>query len=179
MIPELGLFLCLLALALACVQVAFPTLGLLRGEAAWLAMARAAARAQFVCLLAAFATLVHAFLVHDFSLAYVAQNSNSALPWPYRVSAVWGAHEGSLLLWGLILAGWTFMVSLRDRELPADIAGVVVAVLGLVSIAFLSFMLFTSNPFARAVPAPLDGADLNPLLQDFGLIVHPPMLYMG
>ncbi len=179
MIPEIGLFLCLLALALACVQALFPAIGLVRGEAAWLAMARAAARAQFVCLVAAFATLIHAFLVHDFSLAYVAQNSNSALPWGYRVSAVWGAHEGSLLLWGLILAGWTFMVTWRDHELPADIAGVVIAVLGLVSIAFLSFMLFTSNPFARAVPAPLDGADLNPLLQDFGLIVHPPMLYMG
>ena len=179
MIPEIGLFLCLVALALACVQVLFPTIGLLRGEAAWLAMARPAARAQFVCLLAAFATLVHAFLVNDFSLVYVAQNSNSALPWPFRVSAVWGAHEGSLLLWALILAGWTFAVTLRDRALPADIASVVTAVLGLVSISFLLFMLFTSNPFARGVPAPPDGADLNPLLQDFGLIVHPPMLYMG
>ena len=179
MIPEIGLFLCLLALALASVQVLFPTIGLLRGEAAWLAMARPAARAQFLCLLAAFATLMHAFLVNDFSLVYVAQNSNSALPWPYRMSAVWGAHEGSLLLWALILAGWTFMVTMRDRQLPADIAGVVFAVLGLVSVAFLGFMLFTSNPFARGVPAPLDGADLNPLLQDFGLIVHPPMLYMG
>jgi len=178
-IPEIGLFLCLLALALAAVQVAFPAIGLMRGEAAWLAMARPAARAQFVCLLAAFGTLIHAFLTNDFTLVYVAQNSNSALPWPFRVSAVWGAHEGSLLLWTLILAGWTFMVTLRDRTLPADIAGVVTAVLGLVSISFLCFMLFTSNPFARAIPPPADGADLNPLLQDFGLIVHPPMLYMG
>ena len=179
MIPEIGLFLCALALALSVVQVVFPTIGLWRRDAAWLAMARPAARAQFACLLAAFAVLVHAFLVNDFSLLYVAQNSNSALPWPYRVSATWGAHEGSLLLWALILAGWTFAVTLRDRELPGDIAGIVTAVMGLVSIAFLLFMLFTSNPFARGLPAPLDGADLNPLLQDPGLIIHPPMLYMG
>jgi cytochrome c-type biogenesis protein CcmF len=178
-IPEIGLFLCALALALAAVQAAFPVIGLVRGEAAWLAMARPAARAQFVCLLAAFGVLIHAFLVNDFSLVYAAQNSNSALPWPYRVSAVWGAHEGSLLLWTLILAGWTFAVTLRDRTLPADIAAVVTAVMGLVSIAFLLFMLLTSNPFARSLPAPTDGADLNPLLQDPGLIIHPPMLYMG
>jgi cytochrome c-type biogenesis protein CcmF len=179
MIPEIGLFLCVLALALAVVQVAFPVVGLWRRDAAWLAMARPAARAQFACLLAAFAVLIHAFLVNDFSLVYVAQNSNSALPWPYRVSATWGAHEGSLLLWVLILAGWTFAVTLRDRELPTDIAGIVTAVIGLVSVAFLLFMLFTSNPFARELPAPPDGADLNPLLQDPGLIIHPPMLYMG
>ena len=179
MIPELGLFLLALALALASAQIAFPALGLWRGRAAFMAFGAPAARAQFVCLLGAFAALMHAFLTNDFTLAYVAQNSNSALPWFYRVSAVWGAHEGSVLLWALILAGWTFAVTLRMERLPVDVAAVVIAVLGAVSVAFLLFLLFTSNPFARGLPAPADGADLNPLLQDPGLIIHPPMLYMG
>ncbi len=179
MIAELGLFLMALALALATVQVVFPTIGLVSGRPLWLGYARPAAQAQFACLLGAFLALVNAFVTNDFSLAYVAQNSNSALPWIYRVSAVWGAHEGSILLWSTILAGWGCAVSFRIHRLPADIGGVVMAVLGAVSIAFLLFVLFTSNPFLRGLPAPVDGADLNPLLQDPGLIIHPPMLYMG
>ncbi|MSQ69014.1 MAG: heme lyase CcmF/NrfE family subunit [Gammaproteobacteria bacterium] len=179
MIAELGLFLLTLALGLALVQTLFPVVGLARGQDIWLAYVGPAARAQFGCLLAAFAALIHAFLTNDFTLAYVAHNSNSALPWLYRISAVWGAHEGSLLLWALILAGWTWAVSLRTERLPADIGAVVIGVMGAVSVAFLLFMLFTSNPFLRGLPAPADGADLNPLLQDPGLIIHPPILYMG
>ena len=179
MIAEVGLFLVSLALALACVQVLFPVVGLAAGRPLWLGYARPAAQAQFLCLLGAFVALVEAFLTNDFTLAYVAQNSNSALPWFYRISAVWGAHEGSILLWAVILAGWGFAVSLRVSRLPADVGAMVLAVMGAVCIAFLLFVLFTSNPFARGLPAPADGADLNPLLQDFGLIVHPPMLYMG
>ena len=179
MIAELGLFFLTLALALALVQAVFPVMGLARRQDIWLAYVGPAARAQFGCLLAAFAALIHAFLTNDFTLTYVAHNSNSALPWLYRISAVWGAHEGSLLLWALILAGWTWAVSLRTNRLPADIGALVIGVMGAVSVAFLLFMLFTSNPFLRGLPAPPDGADLNPLLQDFGLIIHPPMLYMG
>jgi cytochrome c-type biogenesis protein CcmF len=115
----------------------------------------------------------------DWSVAYVAANSNSALPLIYRISAVWGAHEGSLLLWVLMLSGWTLAVSVFNRRLPAEITATVLAVLGAISVGFLLFMLTTSNPFARAFPVPADGRDLNPLLQDPGLIIHPPMLYMG
>jgi cytochrome c-type biogenesis protein CcmF len=119
-------------------------------------------------------------MVDDFSVAYVAQNSNSALPWYYKFSAVWGAHEGSLLLWAFILAGWTFAVSIFSRQLPEDMLARVLGVMGLISIGFLLFLIVTSNPFERLLPqAPMDGRDLNPLLQDFGLVVHPPMLYMG
>ncbi len=179
MIPEFGHFALVLALAVAFVQTVFPLVGAVRGYPTWIALARPLARAQFALLLLAFAVLAHCFAVHDFSVAYVAQNSNSALPFQYRLSAVWGAHEGSLLLWALILAGWGMLVTFRDAYLPQEISATVMAVLGAVSSAFLLFLLFTSNPFARAMPAPVDGADLNPLLQDFGLIVHPPMLYMG
>jgi cytochrome c-type biogenesis protein CcmF len=119
-------------------------------------------------------------MVDDFSVAYVAHNSNSALPWYYKFSAVWGAHEGSLLLWAFILAGWTFAVAVFSRQLPEDMLARVLGVMGLISIGFLLFLIVTSNPFERLLPqVPVDGRDLNPLLQDFGLIVHPPMLYMG
>jgi cytochrome c-type biogenesis protein CcmF len=144
-----------------------------------MAVARPAARAQFLFLFTAFAALAYSFIVNDFSVAYVARNSNSALPVYYRISAVWGAHEGSLLLWSLILGGWTLAVSVFSRSLPEAFVARVLGVMGLVSIGFLLFMLITSNPFERLFPVPADGADLNPLLQDFGLIVHPPMLYMG
>lgn len=179
MIPELGHFMLALALAVACIQAVFPLVGALRGDANWMALATPAARIQSVLVLAAFATLVHAFVTNDFSVAYVAQNSNSALPTVYRVSAVWGAHEGSLLLWVLILCGWTFAVTVFDKELPHSFAALVISVMGIVSVGFLSFMLFTSNPFNRLIPGAADGADLNPLLQDPGLIIHPPMLYLG
>ncbi|MEE7567447.1 heme lyase CcmF/NrfE family subunit, partial [Xanthomonas sp. Kuri4-3] len=134
---------------------------------------------QLALVAGAFAVLTHAFLVQDFSVRYVAENSNSLLPLAYRYSAVWGAHEGSLLLWTLVLALWTGAVALGARSLPAPVRARVLAVMGLVSVGFLSFLLFTSNPFARLLPAPPEGADLNPLLQDPGLIVHPPMLYAG
>src|SRR5690606_841632 len=127
-----------------------------------------------------FGCLAWAFLQDDFTVAYVANNSNSLLPVYYKFSAVWGAHEGSLLLWVLILASWSYAVSLLSRDLPLDVLARVLSVMGLVLVGFLVFMLLTSNPFDRQLlNPPAEGADLNPLLQDFGLIVHPPMLYMG
>ena len=179
MIAEFGHFALTLALAVACVQGVLPFVGLARGRNAWLALAWPAARWQFALVLIAFGALAYAFATNDFSLAYVAQNSNSALPLHYRLSAVWGAHEGSLLLWTLILAGWGAAVSYRSRHLPYDITAIVLAVIGLVGVAFLLFLICTSNPFLRGFPVPADGADLNPLLQDPGLIAHPPILYMG
>ncbi|ENM0624614.1 TPA: cytochrome c biogenesis protein CcsA, partial [Salmonella enterica] len=124
--------------------------------------------------------LVHAFVVNDFTVAYVAGNSNTQLPVWYRVAATWGAHEGSLLLWVLLMSGWTLAVAVFSRQVPADIVARVLAVMGMVCAGFLAFILFTSGPFARTLPAfPVEGRDLNPLLQDPGLIFHPPLLYMG
>ncbi|NIP72701.1 MAG: heme lyase CcmF/NrfE family subunit [Gammaproteobacteria bacterium] len=179
MIPELGHFALILALCMALIQGVLPLAGSVRGNAAWTAVARPAAWAQLLFMTLAFVALTHAFVVNDFSVAYVAQNSNSRLPLMYRVTAVWGAHEGSLLLWAFFLAAWTGAVALFSRSLPRETVARVLAVMGLVSIGFLLFMLFTSNPFERLFPAPPDGADLNPLLQDPGLVMHPPMLYMG
>ena len=179
MIPELGHFALIMALVIALLQSSLPLLGFVKGNVGWMQVARPAARAQFVFLLIAFAALTSAFINNDFSIAYAAHNSNSALPLPYRIAAVWGAHEGSLLLWALILAAWTVAVSYFSRSLPLSFIARVLAVMGSVSVGFLLFMLFTSNPFARLDPAPFDGADLNPLLQDPGLIIHPPLLYMG
>jgi cytochrome c-type biogenesis protein CcmF len=179
MIPELGHFALILALGVALLQVALPVYGLRRGDARAVAAARSAAMTQFVMVLLAYACLSLAFVNRDFSVAYVAANSHSNLPLGYRLSAVWGGHEGSLLLWMLMLAGWTLAVSLFNRNLPANITALVLAVLGAVSVGFLSFMLLTSNPFDRHFPIPAEGRDLNPLLQDPGMIVHPPMLYMG
>ncbi len=178
MIPELGQFALILALMLSLVQ-ALPLLGHALDKPAWRAVARPAALGQFLFVTVAFAILTWAFVVQDFSVLYVALNSNLDLPWYYRFSAVWGAHEGSLLLWSLILAAWTLAVAMFSSHLPERFAANVLAVMGLVSVGFLGFMLFTSNPFDRVLPAPIDGNDLNPLLQDFGLIVHPPMLYLG
>lgn len=144
-------------------------------------LARRAAWGQFVFMLIAFVALTHSFINNDFSLVYVANNSNSALPLQYRISAVWGAHEGSLLLWGFILAIWTVAVASFSRSLPLATVARVISVMGLISIGFLLFMLLTSNPFDR-IPLeniPQDGRDLNPLLQDIGLVLHPPMLYMA
>src|SRR5690606_2983461 len=134
----------------------------------------------FALTLIAFACLVYAFVQDDFSVAYVANNSNSLLPVYYKISAVWGGHEGSLLLWVLMLAGWTLAIALFSRALPLDMQARVLSVMGFIAVGFLLFMIFTSNPFDRILPmAPQDGSDLNPLLQDFGLIIHPPALYMG
>ncbi|MDR9466726.1 heme lyase CcmF/NrfE family subunit [Marinospirillum sp.] len=178
-LPELGQFALILALVMACVQALLPLAGSMTRQPLWLAYAQPAAWAQFALLTVSLVFLGVSFLVDDFSVAYVANNSNSALPWFYKLSAVWGAHEGSLLLWLWILAGWTFAVSF-SRGLPAEVLARVLAVLGFVSIGMLLFVILTSNPFDRYLPQiPSDGADLNPLLQDPGLIFHPPLLYMG
>ncbi|SFM95721.1 heme lyase CcmF/NrfE family subunit [Dokdonella immobilis] len=179
MLPELGQFALILALMLSAVQFVVPLIGAQTGNRALIAVARPAAAGQFVFVVCAFTILTWAFLSQDFSVAYVAQNSNRLLPWYYRFSAVWGAHEGSLLLWILILNIWTIAVAATSRRLPDDFIARVLGVLGFVSLGFLLFTVLTSNPFARHVPALADGNDLNPVLQDFGLIVHPPMLYMG
>ena len=180
MVPELGHLALILALCLSLVQATLPLLGAWRGDRLWMSLAVPAARGQFFMLAVSFACLTWAFMVDDFSVAYVANNSNSALPWYYKFSAVWGAHEGSLLLWGLILGGWTWAVSVFSRQLPEVMLVRVLAVMGMISIGFLLFLIVTSNPFERLLPhVPADGRDLNPLLQDIGLILHPPMLYMG
>ena len=180
MIPELGHLALILALCFAVVQASLPLIGAWRGDRQWMGLAQPAAWAQFAFLVFAFACLAHAFVTDDFSVSYVASNSNSALPWYYKLSAVWGAHEGSLLLWALILGGWTFAVSIFSRQLPEAMLARVLAVMGMISVGFLLFLIITSNPFGRLLPqTPVDGNDLNPLLQDIGLIVHPPMLYMG
>jgi len=179
MIPELGNLALILALCLAILQGTLPLAGSLTGNARWVALARPVAVGQALFVTFAFAVLVHAFAVDDFSVAYVAANSNTALPLVYRITATWGGHEGSLLLWVQTLALWTIAVAAFSRQLPRATVARVLAVLGLVAIGFLCFMLFTSNPFDRALPAPPDGRDLNPLLQDVGMIVHPPLLYMG
>jgi cytochrome c-type biogenesis protein CcmF len=187
MIPELGSFALILALCIACLQAFLPLAGTLGAEGAprslrqrrWIALARPAAAAQAAFVTLAFAILVHAFIANDFSVAYVAANSNTALPLIYRITATWGGHEGSLLLWVQVLALWTIAVAAFSRSLPDEFVARVLSVLGFVSIGFLCFMLFTSNPFDRLPTPPLDGRDLNPLLQDIGMIVHPPLLYMG
>jgi cytochrome c-type biogenesis protein CcmF len=179
MIPELGHIALILALVLAMVQGTLPLVGASRGVAAWMNVARPAAQGQFVFVVIAFSCLTYAFIHNDFSVTYVAAHSNSALPLVYRVAGVWGGHEGSLLLWVLMLTLWTLAVTVFSRRLPDDIVARVVGVLGLISIGFLSFMLFTSNPFTRLLPAAMDGQDLNPLLQDPGMALHPPILYMG
>jgi len=179
MIPELGQFALILALLLAAVQCALPILGAARGNAALIAVARPAVAGQAVFIVLAFAILTYAFVTQDFSVAYVAQNSNLALPWYYRFSAVWGAHEGSLLLWLLILNIWSVAVAAFSRKLPDVLIARVLGVLGFIAFGFLLFTILTSNPFARHVPALADGNDLNPILQDPGLIMHPPMLYTG
>lgn len=180
MFPELGQFSLVLALLLACLLASVPLVGSLSGRDSLQAYARPLAAGQFVFIAIAFAILTHAFMIDDFSVAYVANNSNSLLPWYYKFSAVWGGHEGSLLLWVLMLAGWTLAVAVFSRRLPKAMVAQVLSVMGMVTVGFLLFLLLTSSPFERILPnVPADGADLNPLLQDFGLIVHPPMLYMG
>jgi cytochrome c-type biogenesis protein CcmF len=179
MTPELGQLALILALLLALAQAVLPLLGAWRGNRALMAVARPAAAGQAVFVALAFAILVWAFLRFDFSVRYVADNSNLELPWYYRIAATWGAHEGSLLLWILILNVWTIALAIFGRNLPEAFAARVLAVLGLVSVGFLSFTIFTSDPFGRLLPMPMNGADLNPVLQDPGMTFHPPMLYMG
>ena len=179
MIPELGHFALCLALALASSQALFGLVGAWQGRQRWMAVAHSAVAGQAVFVGLSFFILARAFVQDDFSVLYVANNSNSALPTFFRISAVWGAHEGSLLLWAFTLSLWSLAGSLFSKSLPERFRARVVGILGLVSVGFLSFTLATSNPFTRLLPAAADGADLNPLLQDFALAVHPPMLYFG
>ena len=179
MIPEIGHFLLWLALGVALVLGTVPMWGAARGRHDWMAVAQPCARALFVLVALSFLMLMTSFIGHDFSVLYVATNSNSALPLPFRIAAVWGGHEGSMLLWLLMLTLWTVAVSQFSAHLPKPEASRVLAVMGLLSVGFLLFTLVTSNPFERLIPAALDGRDLNPLLQDPGMIFHPPMLYMG
>ncbi len=179
MTPELGQLALILALLLALAQGILPLIGAWRGNRALMAVARPAAAGQAVFVAIAFGILVWAFLHFDFSVQYVADNSNLALPWYYRIAAVWGAHEGSLLLWILILNVWTVTLAAFSQKLPEVFASRVLAVMGLVAVGFLAFIIFTSDPFGRLLPMPGDGADLNPVLQDPGMTFHPPVLYMG
>ncbi|WP_284619036.1 heme lyase CcmF/NrfE family subunit [Aquabacterium humicola] len=179
MIAELGQVALLLALGAALVQATLPLAGAARARDDWMALGRSAADAQALLVVLAFALLAASFVRHDFSIAYVAQNSNRLLPLPYRIAAVWGGHEGSMLLWLLMLQGWTLAVSRLGRALPAPVLARILAVMGMLSVGFLVFLLVTSNPFDRLWPVPPDGRDLNPLLQDPGMVFHPPLLYMG
>ncbi|MDP1644019.1 MAG: heme lyase CcmF/NrfE family subunit [Thiobacillus sp.] len=179
MIPELGHFALIIALLLALTQAILPLYGAQRGNLTLMAVARPAAQGQFVFVALAFACLAYSFVTNDFSVENVARNSFSQLPEVYRFTATWGSHEGSLLLWVLILGFWSTAVSVFSRHLPEDMAARVIGVMGLISVGFLAFLLTTSNPFERLLPAAMDGNDMNPLLQDWGMIIHPPMLYMG
>jgi len=179
MIPEIGHYALTLALALALVQGIGPLTGVIRRDARLIALARPAAAAGALLVVVAYGCLTQAFVANDFSVRYVAEHSNSMLPMMYKVAAVWGGHEGSMLLWVLILALWAVAVAAFSRRLPKDTVAAVLGVMGLVSVGFLLFLLLTSNPFERLLPAAQDGRDLNPLLQDPGMAIHPPMLYMG
>ncbi|PVZ71570.1 heme lyase CcmF/NrfE family subunit [Pelagibaculum spongiae] len=180
MTAEIGHLSLIIALVMAMVQATLPLVGASKGTVKLMALARPAALGQFLFLVIAFVCLSQAFLHNDFTVRYVAQHSNSLLPWYYKLSAVWGGHEGSLLLWATLLAGWSAAVAAFSRDIPLAAISRVLAIMGMVAVGFLLFTVITSNPFDRLLPDfPLDGADLNPLLQDFGLIIHPPTLYMG
>ncbi|ELY2783270.1 heme lyase CcmF/NrfE family subunit [Cronobacter turicensis] len=180
MMPEIGNVLLCLAAGLALLLTLWPQWGAMRQVPRLMALARPLACALFACLLGAFLILVHAFVVNDFTVLYVASNSNTELPVWYRVAATWGAHEGSLLLWVLLMGAWTFAVAIFSRGMPQEAIARVLSVMGGINFCFLLFILLTSNPFTRTLPEfPIEGRDLNPLLQDIGLIFHPPLLYMG
>jgi len=179
MVIELGLFALIVAVLLSAAQAWFGLAGAQFGNHRWMAAARPATTGQFVFVAVSFAVLCWAFYKNDFTVLYVANNSNSELPTFYRFAAVWGAHEGSLLLWALALSTWSVAVAVLSRSLPETFAARVLGVLGIVSIGFQLFILMTSSPFERLFPAAVDGRDLNPLLQDPALAIHPPMLYVG
>ncbi len=179
MIPEFGQFALVLALCLSVSQAVLPLVGAHSGRSDFMALARPTAAGQFVFVALAYVVLTQAFLADDFSVRYVAQNSNTELPTAYKFAAVWGGHEGSLLLWSMILAVWTLAVAAASRAQPAMFASRVIGVLGIVSAGVLAFTIFTSNPFDRLIPAAFEGNDLNPLLQDPAMVAHPPMLYVG
>ncbi|MEE9445843.1 MAG: heme lyase CcmF/NrfE family subunit [Cocleimonas sp.] len=179
MIPEIGHFALILALSVAIVQGVFPLWGSLTGKQHWVSMAKPAAYGQLFFLVISFACLLYAFIISDFSVKYVANNSNTQMPTVFRVSALWGAHEGSLLLWAMILSGWGAAVAFFSKGIPPIMLSRVLSIMGLVGVGFMLFVIVTSNPFERLLQIPLEGRQLNPLLQDFGLAIHPPMLYMG
>jgi cytochrome c-type biogenesis protein CcmF len=179
MAAELGIFALILAFVLSLAQAFFGLIGAYRVNGDWMAVARPAVSGQFVFVAVAFSCLVYCFVTNDFSVSYVAHNSNTHLPLFYRVAALWGAHEGSLLLWISILAIWSLAVAAFSRQLPITFSSRVLGIMGLISAGFMLFTLWTSNPFLRLMPAERDGADLNPVLQDFALAIHPPMLYTG
>jgi cytochrome c-type biogenesis protein CcmF len=179
MIPELGHFSLIIALFLAMSLGVLPLLGAARNNPVFMSLARPLAFGQFVFIVLAFATLANAFLHNDFSVLYVAEHSNSQLPLQYRFAAIWGGHEGSLLLWVTMLSIWTAAVATFSKHLPDEMVARVLGVMGLISVGFILFMLLTSNPFDRLLPAASEGQELTPLLQDPGLVIHPPMLYMG
>lgn len=180
LITELGYFALLAAFILAILQVVLPTIGVMRDYVAWQRLAPSLAWAQFAAMIVSFAALMAGFYYNDFSLVYVTQHSNTLLPWYYKLSATWGGHEGSLLLWMTIMATWCALVSYFSRGLPLSMRARVLVILAGVQMMMLAMLIFTSSPFDRTLPnLPVDGADLNPVLQDFGLIIHPPMLYMG
>ena len=179
MIAELGHFALILALAAALAQGSVPMLGASRGERAWMDLAAPAALAQALLVAVAFFALMWLHVTSDFSVLAVAQNSNSQMPLIYKISSTWGYHEGSMVLWVLILALYGAAVALFGQNLPPALRARVLSVQAWIAIGFLLFILFTSNPFWRLSPAPADGRDLNPLLQDIGLAIHPPFLYLG
>ncbi|WP_114639044.1 heme lyase CcmF/NrfE family subunit [Polynucleobacter necessarius] len=179
MIPEFGHYALVLALCIALIQGVLPLVGAHFGRREFLILARPAAQTVFLLLAIAFGVLAWSFYVNDFSVLYVAEHSNSQLPVIYRLGAVWGGHEGSLLLWIFLLSTWTILVAQLSQSLDEFMVARVIGVLGLVSGGLLLFVLTTSNPFERLLPAAQDGRSLNPLLQDPGLVFHPPMLYMG
>ncbi|NOQ64284.1 MAG: heme lyase CcmF/NrfE family subunit [Methyloprofundus sp.] len=180
MTPEIGEFALIIGLLLSVILAVVPMVGAATRNEMWMSFAKPLALGQFLFMIISFLCLGYAFATDDFSVVYVAQHSNSQMPIQFKLSAIWGGHEGSLLLWALILCGWTFAVSRFSKALPLDMLARVLSIMGMVGTGFISFLLITSSPFARYLPSyPADGADLNPLLQDFGLIVHPPMLYMG
>ncbi|MEE3009358.1 MAG: cytochrome c biogenesis protein CcsA, partial [Pseudomonadota bacterium] len=180
MAAEIGHLSLWVAMATALVLAVFPLIGVYRRVEAWQRYARPLAWLQWLALTVSIVALGYCFYIDDFSITYVANHSNSELPLGYRLSAIWGGHEGSLLLWAWMLGGWSALVGLFSRRVPLDMVVRVLSVMGMIAVGFLAFMLFTSNPFDRTLPwFSIDGVDLNPLLQDPGLIVHPPMLYMG
>jgi len=180
MVPEWGHFALILALCISLALSSLPLIGSYTGSQLLMNTGRSLAAGFLVMVIVAFACLLYSFLNDDFTVDYVARQSNSLLPVYYKISALWGGHEGSLLLWVLMLSGWTFAIALFSKSLPLDMQARVLSVMGFVAVGFLLFMLLTSNPFDRILPfSPEDGSDLNPLLQDIGLILHPPVLYMG
>ena len=179
MIPELGAFFLILSLSLVLFQVASLLVGVLYDSPIWINLGKRALYSHALLIVFSFIILSYCFASNDFTVKYVSMNSNTLLPLQYRLSAVWGAHEGSLLLWIMILALWIVSFALFSSNLPAKFVAWTLIFAGIISLGFLLFCIFTSNPFLRQIPPPSDGADLNPLLQDFGLIIHPPMLYMG